>query len=70
LFSNDSSGTLATTNLLQFFDLTDEDTINQSSASDTSGQFQLIGLDPDNDGDVSKGLFRIAESMLDPYAQQ
>ena len=70
LFSNDSSGTLATTNLLQFFDLTDEDTINQSSASDTSGQFQLIGLDPDNDGDASKGLFRIAESQLDPYAQQ
>jgi len=70
LFSNDSSGTLATTNLMQFFDLTDEDTIDQSSASDKSGQFQLVGLDPDNDGDASKGLFRIAESMLDPYAQQ
>jgi len=70
LFSNDSSGTLATTNLMQFFDLTDEDTINQGSASDASGQFQLVGLDPDNDGDASKGLFRIAESMLDPYAQQ
>jgi len=70
LFSNDSSGTLATTNLMQFFDLTDEDTIDQSSASDASGQFQLVGLDPDNDGDASKGLFRIAESMLDPYAQQ
>ena len=69
LFSNDSSGTLATTNLLQFFDLTDEDTIDQGSASDASGQFQLVGLDPDNDADASKGLFRIAESMLDPYAQ-
>lgn len=70
LFANDSSGTLATTNLMQFFDLTDEDTINQGSASDTAGQFQLIGLDPDGDGDASKGLFRIAESMLDPYVQQ
>jgi hypothetical protein len=70
LFSNDSSGTLATTNLMQFFDLTDEDTINQGSASDASGQFQLVGLDPDNDADVSKGLFRIAESQLDAYAQQ
>ena len=70
LFSNDSSGTLATTNLMQFFDLTDEDTINASSANDDKGQFQLVGLDPDNDADASKGLFRIAESMLDPYAQQ
>jgi len=55
---------------MQFFDLTDEDTINASSADDNKGQFQLVGLDPDNDGDASKGLFRIAESMLDPYAQQ
>jgi hypothetical protein len=69
LFATDTSGTLATTNLMQFFDLTDEDTINQGSASDTTGQFQLVGLDPDGDGDVSKGLFKIAESMLDPYAQ-
>jgi hypothetical protein len=69
LFSTDSSGTLALTNLMQFFDLTDEDTINQGSASDTTGQFQLIGLDPDDDGDASKGLFRIAESQMDPYAQ-
>lgn len=70
LFSNDSSGTLATTNLMQFFDLTDEDTIDQGSASDTGGQFQLVGLDPDNDADVSKGLFKIAESQFDAYVQQ
>jgi|GEM_PF-5697584 len=69
LFSIDVASDLATTNLMQFFDLTDEDSINYSSASDTTGQFQLIGLDPDSDGDASKGLFRIAESMLDPYAQ-
>lgn len=70
LFANDASGDLATTNLLQYFDLTDEDTINASSASDTAGQFQLVGLDPDGDADASKGLFRIAESQFDPYAQQ
>lgn len=70
LFANDSSGTLATTNLLQFFDLTSESQIDQSSAGDVSGQFQLIGLDPDNDADASKGLFKIAESMMDPYVQQ
>lgn len=69
LFSTDVETDLATTNLMQFFDITDEDSINYSSASDTTGQFQLIGLDPDSDGDASKGLFRIAESQLDPYAQ-
>ena len=70
LYENDSSGTLAQTNLGQFFDLTDEDQIDQSSASDTAGQFQLVRLDPDADADVSKGLFKIAESQLDPYVQQ
>jgi hypothetical protein len=70
LFSNDSSGTLATSNLMQFFDLTSESQIDQSSASDTSGQFQLVGLDPDDDADASKGLFKISESQMDAYAQQ
>lgn len=70
LFYNDADDDLATTNLLQFFDLTSESQIDQSSASDTSGQFQLISLDPDGDGDDSKGLFKIAESQLDAYAQQ
>ncbi len=70
LFSNDSSGTLAVTNLMQFFDLTSESQIDQSSASDTAGQFQLVGLDPDGDADASKGLFKIAESQLDAYVQQ
>lgn len=69
LFSNDSNGTLATTNLMQFFDLTSESQIDASSASDTTGQFQLVGLNPDGDSDASKGLFRIAESQLDPYTQ-
>jgi hypothetical protein len=69
LFSNDSAADLATTNLLQFFDLTSESQIS-SSGGDTSGQFQLIALDPDGDGDASKGLFKIAESQFDPYAQQ
>jgi hypothetical protein len=68
LFANDASADLAQTNVGQFFDLSDKDTINQGTASDTSGQFQLIALDPDGDGDASKGLFKIAESQLDPYA--
>lgn len=71
LFYNDADGTLATTNRMQFFDVVAaSDQIDQATASDTSGQFQLISLDPDGDADVSKGLFKIAESQFDPYAQQ
>lgn len=70
LFSNDADDDLAVSNLLMFFDLTSESQISVSSASDTSGQFQLISLDPDGDGDASKGLFKISESQFDPYAQQ
>lgn len=70
-YYNDADDTLATTNLLQFFDtVAAGDQIDASTASDTAGQFQLISLDPDGDADASKGLFRIAESQLDPYAQQ
>ncbi len=65
VFYNDADGALAQTNLMQFFDHdSDADQITVSTASDTSGQFQLIELDPDNDGDTSKGLFRISEPQL------
>lgn len=65
VYYNDADGNLAQTNLLQFFDvLAASDQIDSSSASDTSGQFQLVALDPDGDGDLSKGLWRIAESQL------
>lgn len=62
LWYNDSSGTLATTNLFQFFDVVAASgQIDQSTASDSNGQFQLIAIDPDGDADVSKGLFCINE---------
>lgn len=65
LFYNDANGDLAQTNLLQFFDLAStSDQIDQATASDANGQFQLMQLDPDNDGDLSKGLFRVNESQL------
>jgi len=68
LFYNDASADLAQTNLMQFFDHdSDGDQIDFSTASDTSGQFQLIQLDPDGDGDLSKGLFRVAEPQLLSY---
>lgn len=68
LYYNDASADLAQTNVGQFFDHdSDADQIDQSTASDTSGQFQLVALDPDNDGDASKGLFRVAEPQLMTY---
>lgn len=68
LFSNDADDDLATTNLMQFFNVIDENTIDASDGGDTSGQFQLVSLDPDGDGDASKGLFKIAESQFSPHA--
>ncbi len=65
LYYNDADGDLAATNDFQFFDSNASgNQITQSSASDTNGQWQLVLRDPDNDGDASKGLFRIAEGIL------
>lgn len=65
LYFNDANGDLAQTNLMQMFDLVStSDQIDQGTASDTSGQFQLVELDPENDGDLSKGLFRLVETQL------
>ena len=65
LFYNDSDNTLAQANLFQCFDVdSSSDQITVSTASDVSGQMQLVELDPDNDADVSKGLFRVAEPQL------
>ena len=65
LWYNDADGDLARTNLLQCFDVVAASgQIDNTSASDSNGQFQLVQLDPDGDGDLSKGLFRIAEGEL------
>jgi hypothetical protein len=65
LFYNDANGDFSDTNILQFFDLVStSDQIDQSTALDTNGVFQLVQLDPDGDGDLSKGLFKVNESQL------
>ncbi len=65
LYYNDANGDLAQTNIMQLFDVVAAaDQIDASSASDTSGQFQLISIDPDADADASKGVFRMAEKQL------
>lgn len=62
---NDSNGSLAQANLFQFFDTTATgDQIDQATALDTNGQFQLIEIDPDGDGDASKGIFVVNEYQL------
>lgn len=64
LFYNDSDDTLATTNLFQYFPVNDENDVNGSSSSDsTVDTVRLIEIDPDGDGDASKGLWQIVESF-------
>lgn len=65
LYFNDADGDLAQTNLLQFFDVgSNSGQVSQATASDANGQVQLIAIDPDGDGDASKGLFRVNETQF------
>lgn len=64
LFYNDSDDTLAQANLMQFFPLNDENDVNGSSSSDsTLDTVRLVEIDPDGDGDASKGLWQFVESF-------
>jgi hypothetical protein len=60
LWYNDTSGTLTTAMLKLKFTLTTAAQISYSTSSATDGDFQLWKLDPDEDGDASKGLFRLS----------
>lgn len=68
-FYNDSAGALAAADEYKFFDLADQDQVANQNGADAVGAMCLIARDPDGDGDASKGIFVIAESELDPYAQ-
>lgn len=69
LFYNDADSGLTQAEVGTFFDTTAAgDQITGTGT--TSGAFQLVELDPDGDGDDSKGLFRIAEWQGWAYAQQ
>lgn len=64
LFYNDADDTLAATNLFQYFNVNDENDVDVAGSSDsTLSTVRLIELDPDGDGDASKGLFQIVESF-------
>ncbi len=66
LLRNVASGALTQANVGSFFNVssTNSGQIDQGSASTTSGQFQLMSLDPDGDANTSKGTFRIAQNQL------
>lgn len=70
IWYNDTAGSLAAADILKFFDLTDQDQVADQNGDNDAGALILIKRDPDGDGDASKGLFIIAESELDAYAQQ
>jgi len=64
LFYNDSDDTLAQTNLFQYFPLNDENDVDGSNPSDsTLNTVRLVQIDPDGDGDASKGLFQFVETF-------
>lgn len=64
-YYNDANDDLDQTDVGQGFDVTASgDQIDASTVSSGEGQFICMSLDPDNDSDDSKGLFRIAESLL------
>lgn len=69
LYYNDTAGDLAAADIWKFFDLTNAGQVGDQNGSDTAGALQLVELDPDGDGDASKGVFRIVESGLFDYAQ-
>lgn len=64
LWFNDADGNNAQTNLFQMYDVANGNQVTTGSASDANGQVQLLELDPDNDGDLSKGLYRIHENQF------
>lgn len=64
LFYNDADANLAQNQLFQYFPINDENDVDGSTGNDsTLNTVRLIELDPDNDGDASKGLFQIVESF-------
>ncbi|QGH72317.1 MAG: hypothetical protein [Podoviridae sp. ctg2L5] len=61
LYYNDADADLAQANIGSYFDMNSgADEIDVATAT-TSGVWQLVEIDPDNDSDASKGLFRVAE---------
>lgn len=64
LFFNVADSALAQANLMQYMAVNDENDVDPGSPSDTTiDTVRLVQLDPDGDGDTTKGLFQIVESF-------
>ncbi|SRR6266446_6983586 len=65
-YRNVTNGTLAQSNVGQLFNVVSSNAgqIDTATASNTSGQFQCVSLDPDGDGNTLKGVFRIAQAQF------
>lgn len=70
IWYNDTAGDLAAADDFKFFDLASAAQVADQNGHDTAGALLLIKRDPDGDADASKGHFIIAETQLEPYAQQ
>jgi hypothetical protein len=67
LYQNNANNTgLTQSNVGQFYNVVSSNAgqIDTASNSSTSGQFQLVSLNPDGDGVTSKALFRIVQSQF------
>lgn len=69
LWYNDAAGDLVVADEYKFFDVANAYQVGDQNGHDSAGALMLIKRDPDGDGDASKGIFKIAESNLDAYAQ-
>lgn len=67
LWMNDADADLTEAMVFSFFSLVNEDQIDGDTNSATQGELQLMERDPDEDANVSKGLFRISCSALHSY---
>jgi len=68
-YYNDAAGDLTTAMLFGFLNLSSATQLAAHASGEVAGQFQIVKLDPDADGDASKCLVKLAESQLDPYTQ-
>lgn len=67
LWENDTAGDLALADDWKFFDLTSATQVADQNGHDTVGALVLVRRP--NPDDASVGVFKIAESAVDPYAQ-
>lgn len=64
LFYNDGDADVTVAKLFMYFPVNDENDVDLTTGSDTVlDTVRLIEIDPDGDGDASKGLFQIVESF-------